>query len=115
MLFRSGTDYATSDGTCIRDYIHVEDLAQAHIMALDRTIPSDVYNLGTNTGHSNMEVVNRAAQITQTDIRITFGPKREGDPAILTADASKFNKISSWQSQYNLDDIITHAWAWYNR
>jgi UDP-glucose 4-epimerase len=110
-----GTDYSTPDGTCVRDYIHVEDLATAHIAALDQSIPSDIYNLGTKVGHSNTEVINRASQITQRDIPFLFGPKREGDPAILTADASKFMSISSWQPKFNLDDIITHAWAWYNR
>ena len=100
----NGTDYGTPDGTCIRDYIHVEDLANAHIMALDTSIPSDIYNLGTSTGHSNMEVLNRASQITQTDIRILFGPKREGDPAILTADSTKFMSVSDWQSKYRSEE-----------
>ena len=83
--------------------------------ALDRSIPSDIYNLGTKTGYSNMEVLNRAAQITQKDIPILFGPKREGDPAMLTADADKFTQIAAWQPQYKLDDIISHAWTWYNQ
>jgi UDP-glucose 4-epimerase len=108
-----GNDYPTADGTCIRDYIHVEDLATAHIAALDQSVPSDIYNLGTNTGYSNLEVVRAAAQITGIDIPVLHGPKREGDPAILTADANKFMKVSGWQPQFGMTDIITHAWAWY--
>jgi len=110
-----GTDYPTPDGTCVRDYIHVEDLAQAHITAIDQTVPSGIYNLGTNTGYSNLEIVRAAAQITGVDIPVLHGPKREGDPAILTADAGKFMQVSSWQPKFVMTDIINHAWAWYNR
>ena len=110
-----GTDYPTPDGTCIRDYIHVEDLALAHIAALDQSIPSDIYNLGTSTGHSNLDIIRTAAHITSTDIPVLHGPNREGDPATLTADAGKFTKVSNWQPKLNLQDMIAHAWAWYNR
>ena len=110
-----GTDYETEDKTCVRDYIHVEDLADAHILAIDHSIPSDVYNLGTNTGHSNLEVIRCAAKITGKDISVLHGPRREGDPAMLTADASKFIGVSNWQPRFNLEDMIQHAWAWYNR
>ena len=110
-----GTDYPTKDGTCIRDYIHVEDLAQAHILATDRTVPSGIYNLGTNKGHSNLDVVQIAALVTGFDIPVLHGPKRVGDPAILTADANKFMSASSWQPQFDLQDMICHAWDWYNR
>lgn len=110
-----GTDYPTADGTCIRDYIHVEDLAEAHILATDRSIPSDVYNLGTNTGYSNIEVLRVSAQITGVDIPVLHGPKRDGDPAILTADAGKFMRVSKWQPKFVMTDIINHVWAWYNR
>jgi len=108
-----GTDYATPDGTCVRDYIHVEDLAEAHILATDRTIPCDVYNLGTNIGYSNIEVICAATQITGVDVPVLHGPKREGDPAILTADAGKFMSVSSWQPKFVMTDIINHVWAWY--
>jgi UDP-glucose 4-epimerase len=110
-----GNDYSTDDGTCVRDYIHVEDLAEAHILAIDRSIPSDIYNLGTNAGNSNLAVVQLAAQITKADINLLHGPKREGDPAILTADAGKFTKASGWQPKFTLEDMIRHAWAWYNQ
>jgi len=110
-----GTDYPTEDGTCVRDYIHVEDLAEAHILATDRTIPSGVYNLGTNTGHSNLEIIQMAADVTKTAVLHVNGTKREGDPAVLTADAGKFMTVSAWKPKFDLKDIITHAWAWYNR
>jgi UDP-glucose-4-epimerase GalE len=110
-----GDNYPTPDGTCIRDYIHVEDLADAHVRALDRTIPSDIYNLGTNCGYSNLEVVRTAAQITGVDIPMLHGPKREGDPAVLTADATKFMSTSGWQPKFNMTDIVNHVWAWYNK
>jgi UDP-glucose 4-epimerase len=110
-----GTDYSTPDGTCIRDYIHVEDLAEAHILAVDRTIPSDVYNLGTNIGYSNLDIIQTAATVTKIPVTHKSGPKRNGDPAVLIADAGKFIGVSNWQPKFNLEDIITHAWAWYNR
>jgi len=110
-----GTDYPTDDGTCVRDYIHVEDLAEAHIMAIDPSIPGDIYNLGTNVGNSNLAVIQLAAQITTADIAMLHGPKREGDPAVLTADAGKFMSASAWQPKFDLKDMIGHAWAWYNR
>ena len=108
-----GTDYPTDDGTCVRDYIHVEDLAEAHIVAIDKQIPSDIYNLGTNAGNSNLAVLQLSAQITKTSIPVVHGPKRVGDPAILTADAGKFMKVSTWQPRFNLEDMVRHAWAWY--
>jgi len=110
-----GNDYATTDGTCVRDYVHVEDLATAHVMAIDPLIPSDIYNLGTNQGTSNLEVIQAAAKITQQDVGMLHGPKREGDPAVLTADCGKFMKVSAWQPKFNLNDMIAHAWAWYTR
>ena len=110
-----GTDYPTTDGTCVRDYIHVEDLALAHIAAIDQSVPNGIYNLGTNTGTSNLEVVRVAAAVTNADISILHGPKREGDPATLTADTSKFMAVSKWQPKFNLEDMISHAWAWYNQ
>jgi UDP-glucose 4-epimerase len=110
-----GTDYATDDGTCVRDYIHVEDLATAHVMAMDRSVVSDIYNLGTNRGTSNLEVIQAAAKITQQDVGVLHGPKREGDPAVLTADTAKFMTVSNWQPKFDLEDMITHAWTWYTR
>jgi UDP-glucose 4-epimerase len=110
-----GVDYPTPDGTCVRDYIHVEDLALAHIAAVDRNIPGGVYNLGTNKGHSNLEIIQMATDVTKQAVLHVNGPKREGDPATLTADAGKFMTVSTWRPQFNLQDMISHAWAWYNR
>lgn len=110
-----GTDYATADGTCVRDYIHVEDLALAHITAINRSIPSGIYNLGTNTGTSNLEVIQATASVTKADIAVLHGAKRTGDPDTLTADSGKFMATSNWQPKFNLTDMISHAWAWYNR
>jgi UDP-glucose 4-epimerase len=111
----NGTDFETEDGTCIRDYVHVEDLANAHVLATDSKIPSDVYNLGTNQGYSNLEILNGAIAVTKKDLSYSVGPQREGDPAQLTADASKFMTVSSWKPQHGLEDIIQHAWTWYTK
>ena len=110
-----GTDYATKDGTCVRDYIHVEDIANAHVMAMDQSVASDIYNLGTNQGTSNLEVIQAAAKVTQQDVAVLHGPKREGDPAMLTADASKFMAVSTWRPKFNLEDMIANAWMYYNK
>ena len=110
-----GNDYPTADGTCVRDYIHVEDLADAHIIAMNAQIPSDIYNLGTKIGYSNLEIVKQSALVTGTDISMIPGPKREGDPATLTADAGKFIQVSGWRPRFDLFDMVNHAWAWYNR
>jgi UDP-glucose 4-epimerase len=109
-----GNDYDTPDGSCIRDYIHVEDLAAAHICALDRSIATGIYNLGTGIGASNMDVINAAQEITGKALVMKIGPRREGDPAILTANAEKFNQVSGWRPEYNLNHMITHAYQWYS-
>ena len=110
-----GTDYPTDDGTCIRDYIHVEDLADAHIAAIDPEVKSDIYNLGTKQGHSNLQVLQAASAVLKQDIAYLHGPKRSGDPAQLVADPTKFMTASSWQPRFGLTDIIQHVWLWYNR
>jgi len=110
-----GNNYETSDGTCVRDYVHVEDVALAHIAAFDRKIPSGVYNIGTNQGVSNLEILNTAAKITGIEFPILFRDKRPGDPAMLVGEADKFQKAAGWQSKYVLQDIIQHAWSWYNK
>jgi UDP-glucose 4-epimerase len=110
----NGIDYPTADGTCIRDYIHVEDLADAHILACDTQIPAGIYNLGTSTGHSNREIISMSESVTGQHVNLEVGSIRPGDPAMLTADSTKFAKVSSWQPQYGLEDMVRHAWAWYS-
>jgi len=111
----NGTDFETEDGTCVRDYIHVEDLAEAHVLAIDTSIPADVYNLGTNQGYSNLQIIHGAIKITHKDLEYHVGTRREGDPAMLTADAGKFMSVSGWKPHFGLEDMIGHAWTWYNQ
>lgn len=111
----NGDTFDTEDGTCVRDYIHVEDLADAHIRAMDRTIPAGVYNLGTKQGHSNKTVMSAAEKITRKILKVEVGPARAGDPAMLTADADKFAQVSGWQPRYTLEDMIVHVWSWITR
>jgi UDP-glucose 4-epimerase len=111
----NGDDYDTADGTCIRDYVHVEDIADAHIKAMDRTIPSDIYNLGTKQGASNREIITAAERITGKTVKYTVGPRREGDPAMLTASADRWISVSGQEPRFKLDDMIAHVWKWYNR
>ena len=111
----NGTDYPTNDGSCVRDYVHVQDIADAHVSALYADVPAGVYNLGTNTGTSNLEIINAAERITGKTLQVVAGPQRNGDPAILTASADKFGRIyKDWQ-KFTLDDMISHAWAWYKQ
>jgi UDP-glucose 4-epimerase len=109
----NGNTYPTADGTCIRDYIHVADIANAHIMAIDPKIPLGIYNLGTCVGHSNLDVINAAQRITKTTLAINVGSQRDGDPATLTASAAKFQSVTNWLPTFTLDNIVTHAWNWY--
>ena len=111
----NGIDYPTKDGTCVRDYIHVEDLADAHILACDPKISAGIYNLGTNAGHSNREIINMAEQVTGQRVNLGVGTARPGDPAQLTADSDKFRRVSGWRPRFELEDIVRHAWAWYQR
>ena len=110
-----GTDYPTDDGTCVRDYIHVEDLVEAHIQAIDKSTPSGIYNLGTDEGFSNAQVIDTARTVTGQRIEVVVGDQRAGDPAVLTADSSKFRSVCDWQPRFGLSDIIQHVWTWYNR
>ena len=110
-----GDNYPTPDGTCVRDYVHVDDIARAHVLALDQTIPAGIYNLGSNMGTSNREIIAAAERITNKTLTVTVGEQRVGDPPMLTASADKFNAVAgAWQS-HSLDDMIQHAWAWYVR
>lgn len=111
-----GTDYDTPDGTAIRDYIHVADLAEAHVKALDYLFKggkSTVCNLGTGKGHSVKEVIDSVSRVTGKKVPVKNAPRRAGDPPILYADATKAKKILGWQARYlQLDEITETAWKW---
>jgi len=111
-----GTDYPTPDGTCIRDYIHVEDLASAHLVALDYLLgggESNIFNCGYGHGLSVREVVNTARKVTNVDFPVVETSRRPGDPAELMADSRKLQSRLGWRPHYDdIEQIITHAWAW---
>ena len=112
-----GDDYDTPDGTCVRDYIHVLDLAQAHIRALHALEDgSRVYNLGNGEGYSVREVIDTARRVTGRDIPAEVGDPRPGDPAVLIASSDKIREELGWTPQYgDLEDIIGTAWEWHRR
>lgn len=108
-----GTDYPTFDGTCIRDYIHIEDLGFAHIAALKQLLggtSSNCYNLGSEKGYSVREVISAVKKVTGKEIAVVEGPRREGDPPILIANAEKAKRELGWQPRYSLEEMIEHAW-----
>lgn len=110
-----GEDYPTKDGSCIRDFVHVNDLSSAHILALEkmfRTGESDNFNLGSGEGFSVKEVIESARRITGRPIKVETAPRRAGDPAVLVADSAKARQVLGWQTLYNLDRIIQTAWNW---
>ena len=112
-----GDDYATADGTCIRDYIHVSDIADAHVKALnymDENPGAHVFNLGTGQGQSVRNIIDAAASITQKSIEVHVEPRRDGDPPILVADATRAKQELGWSPmRSSLDTIISDAWAWH--
>lgn len=112
-----GDDYETKDGTCIRDYIHVMDLAQAHAKAVDylqMEHKSDVFNLGNGDGYSVLDVIDTAEQVTGRTIPIQMAKRREGDPAVLVGAADKAKQILGWNPIYStLEEIIKTAWIWH--
>ena len=114
-----GDDYPTPDGTCIRDYIHVSDLAQAHILAVESLIaggPSNAFNVGTGEGHSVKEVVTAVEEVTGKKVPFTMGPRREGDPPSLVADPSKLRQILKWTPERaDLKRIVSDAWEFAKR
>ena len=111
-----GTDYPTKDGTCIRDYIHVTDLAEAHVIALEYLLSagnSEVFNCGYGHGYSVREVVETTKRVTGVDFTVVESPRREGDPPALVADPSKIKKVLGWEPKYDdLEFIIKTAWEW---
>lgn len=111
-----GRDYDTPDGTCIRDYIHVSDLVEAHALAVEYLLGggiSSAFNLGNGQGFSVQEVIDTARSVTGRAIAVTDAPRRAGDPPRLVADASRASKVLGWTPQFaSLEQIVAHAWAW---
>ena len=114
-----GTDYPTPDGSCVRDYIHVSDLAEAHLLALNylkKGGESDCFNLGNEKGTSVLEVVNAVRSITGQDFPVILAPRRPGDPAILVGSSEKARKILGWEPQFtDIKTIVHHAWKWHQK
>jgi UDP-glucose 4-epimerase len=113
-----GTDYDTPDGTCIRDYIHINDLVAAHLLALEYLQsggPSDAFNLGNGNGFSVKEVIHSVERVTGKTIKVVEAERRPGDPPCLVGSSEKARKILNWQPQYSdLDEIIKTAWLWHS-
>lgn len=115
-----GNDYPTPDGTCIRDYIHIIDLTEAHLLSLQRLrredVISEIYNLGNNRGFSVLEIIQRAERVTGRRINCKIGARRLGDPAILIASSEKITRELGWQPRFpEIEDIIASAWRWHQK
>lgn len=114
-----GDDYPTADGTCVRDYIHVSDLADAHVLAVQHLLAggeSDVFNLGNGQGFSVKEVIAKVQEVTGRSFPVEISPRRAGDPAVLIASSDKARKVLGWNPSRNqLDDIIASAWGWHEQ
>lgn len=114
-----GTDYDTPDGTCVRDYIHIEDLCEAHVLALQHLMAggeSRAYNLGNGQGYSVKQVIAVAEKVCGIKVPVSVGPRRAGDPPSLVADAANIRKDWGWSPKFGaLETIIEHAWQWENR
>ena len=112
----NGTDFPTPDGTCIRDYVHVLDLADAHLLALDylkRENKTDQFNLGSERGSSNREIIRMVKKVTGCDFKVVEGPKRAGDPVALYADSSKAKRLLKWTPKHSdLKTIVETSWLW---
>ena len=111
-----GTDYPTPDGTCIRDYIHVTDLARAHVLAVEGLLEGragGVFNLGSGVGHSNRQVLEAVHRVVGMPVPVQLAPRRRGDPPELVADATRFREHYHWKPAHSeLDPILERAWAW---
>lgn len=113
-----GNDYKTKDGTCIRDYIHVVDLAKAHVKSLEyieksqSTGYNEIFNIGTGNGNSVLELINTFQEISGQELNYKLGPRRPGDVEKIWSEVEKANKILGWKAEYSLKDALTHSWNW---
>ena len=110
-----GTDYDTKDGTCVRDFVQVYDLAKAHILGMEKMKNENMslnYNLGSGEGFTVKEIIEKTKAITGVDFTVEEEGPRAGDPAVLVADSEKAGKELGWKPEYNLDSIISSAWKW---
>ena len=111
-----GNDYDTADGTCIRDFIHVSDVADAHVAGAEYLLKhqkSDIFNIGSGTGYSNKQIVDTIEKVTGQKVNITYGPRRAGDPAILVANISKAQELLPFNPKFSLEYIISTAYDWH--
>lgn len=116
MIF--GDDYQTRDGTCVRDYIHVSDLIDAHLLALKKLETEDIttpINLGVQNGYTVKEIIAACKKVTGIDFTVEVAPRRPGDPDILVADCTKAKEYLGWEAKYNIEDMVAHAWNWHQK
>jgi len=116
----NGNDYQTKDGTCVRDYVHVSDVADAHLLAMKylntwKQGQSATINLGTGVGYSNLEIVNITKEILGLDVKYKFGPRRKGDPSNLVASIESAKSLLGYKPKYDISDILKTAYSWYNK
>ncbi len=116
-IYIFGDDYDTEDGTCIRDYVHTEDLARAHVYALKKLfegkLTAEAINLGSGEGYSVRSIINEAKKITKVDFAVEVTERREGDPDVLIASSAKAKELLDWQPEHDLESIIKTAWNWH--
>ena len=113
-----GNDYNTEDGTCIRDYIYVVDLAKAHVKAMERVLDKpecekvEIFNIGTGTGWSTLQVVEGFEKATGVKLNWTYAPRREGDIEKVWGNVDKANKVLGWKAEAKIEDVLRSAWKW---
>ena len=110
-----GDNYSTKDGTCVRDFVHVYDLAKAHILGMEKMLEKKQslnYNLGSGEGYTVREVIEKVKKVTEKEFKVEIVEKRAGDPGVLVADSTKAKNELGWTPEYSLEDIIKSAWKW---
>lgn len=115
-----GNDYPTADGTCVRDYIHIADLASAHVLGLEKLLIGQhgkiSYNLGNGNGYSVLQIIESVRNVTGREIQVVQGERRQGDPAVLVASSSKAERELGWVQQHtDINEIVSTAWTWHQK